>query len=156
MNSKRSLEFLKNNRLATIATMSLEGNPQASLIYYVTDDNFHIYMVTSTESRKIKNIFRKNKVALVIGQEVEPIVLQIEGEAKIVDDQDKKKEIANRYLKLANESNPKSINWPPIRKIPSESGFIIVEIMITWFKFSDFSKTESLIIEGISESDILK
>lgn len=147
MNSK-AWEFLKNNKLSTIATMSFEGNPQASLIYYVTDDNFHIYMVTSTESRKIKNILRNNKVALVIGQEVEPIVLQMEGEAQIIDDQDKKREIANRYLESANQSNPKSINWPPIRKIPSESGFIICEIIISWYKFSDFSGIESIIIEG--------
>ena len=108
-------------------------------------------MITSTESRKIRNIFKNNKVALVIGQEVEPLVLQIEGEAKMVDDQDKKREIASRYLELANQSNPNS-NWPPVMKIPSESGFITCEITITWFKFSDFSGTESLIIEGTAEN----
>lgn len=151
-NKTRSLsawEFLKKNRLATIATISSKsGNPQASLVYYVADDNFHLYIVTSTESRKIRNIFKNNKVALVIGQEVKPLVLQIEGEAKIVDDQDKKREITNRYLELANESNPSSINFPPVMKIPSESGFIIIEITITYFKFSDFSAREGLIVEG--------
>lgn len=148
-NTLKAWKFLKNNRMATIATISADGNsPQASLIYYVTDENFHIYMVTSKESRKIKNILKNNKVALVIGQEAEPKVLQIEGEAKMVDDQDKKREIANRYLKIANESNPKSINWPPVMKIPSESGFIMLEITILHFKFSDFAGTESLIVEG--------
>ncbi len=145
----KAWEFLKNNRLATIATISSESNnPQASFVYYVTDDNFHVYIVTSTESRKIRNIFKNNKVALVIGQEVKPLVLQIEGEAKMVDDQDKKREIANLYLEITNKSNPESINLPPILKIPSDSGFMIVEITITWFKFSDFSNKESLIVKG--------
>lgn len=144
--------FLKNNNLATIATISAESNsPQASLVYYVTDDNFHICIVTSTESRKIKNIFKNNKVALVIGQEVKPLVLQIEGEASIVDDQDKKRLVVNSYLDIANMSNPESANFPPVMKIPSESGFIVVEITITHFKFSDFSGTEGLIVEGIPQ-----
>lgn len=148
-NSFKAWEFLKNNKLATIATISVENNgPQASLVYYVNNDNFHIFMVTSTESRKVKNIFKNNKVALVIGQEIKPLVLQIEGEASIVDDQDKKREIVSRYLDIANESNPESINFPPIMKIPSDSGFIVVEITITHFKFSDFSAREGLIVEG--------
>lgn len=145
----RAWEFLKNSRLATISTISKDVNrPEASLIYYVTDDDFHVYMITSTESRKIKNILKNNKVALVIGQETEPVVLQIEGEAKMVDELDKKREISNRYLELANEANPKSFNWPPVMKIPSESGFIIVKITISWFKFSDFTGPGSVIIEG--------
>ena len=149
----RVWEFLRRNRLATIATISSENNsPQVSLIYYVTDENFHLYIVTSTESRKIRNILKNNKVALCIGQEVEPLVLQIEGDAKILDNQEKKIEIAHRYLDIANTSNPKSANWPPIMKIPSDSGFIIIEITINQFKFSDFSGTESEIIEGTPDN----
>src|SRR3989344_6599451 len=102
--TSKAWQFLKNNRLASLATISLEdGSPQASLIYYIIDKNFHIYLVTAKESRKIRNILKNNKVALVIGQELESLVLQIEGKARFVEDLDKRRDLANRYLEIANK-----------------------------------------------------
>ena len=78
-------EFLENNHLAVLATVSEENTPQASLVYYVTEEDFHLYIVTAKDSRKFKNISKNNKVSLVIGQEKTAQVLQIEGEAKVED-----------------------------------------------------------------------
>src|SRR3989344_8620180 len=144
-------EFLENNHLAVLATVSEENAPQASLIYYVTEEDFHLYIVTGKDSRKYINISKNNKVSLVIGQEKTAQVLQIEGEAKVVEDSSKKTFISGKYLEIANESNPKSLNWPPVLKLSSTEGFVFIEIGIISFKFSDFSGRQSLIIEGTAQ-----
>lgn len=133
--------------MATLATISEENTPQASLIYYITDENFRIYIVAAEDSRKFKNISKNNKVALVVGQEMEPLVLQLEGVAEIVEDGDKKHQLSGQYLEIAN-SNTQTPNWPPVMKLSVNEGYIFLEIIVNYFKFSDFSGTDSFITEG--------
>jgi len=148
VSSLKAWQFLKSNRLAALATISSQENtPQASLIYYLTDENFHIYIVTSKESRKFKNITKNNKVALVVGQEMDPVVIQLEGTVEMVEDKSKIHELSSRYLEVANK-NTKTLNWPPVMKLSVGDGYVIVEVTITHFKFSDFTGLDSFIIEG--------
>ena len=144
----KAWEFLKNNRLASLATISSEENaPQASLIYYIASENFHIYIVTAKDSRKFKNITKNNKVALVVGQEMDPLVLQLEGTTEIVEDESKIHDLSSRYLEIAN-SNTKTPNWPPVMRLSVSEGYVFVKITVTHFKFSDFTGLDSFIIEG--------
>ncbi len=143
----KAWKFLTSNRLAAIATVNSENAPEASFVYYLTDDNFHLYIVTAKDSRKIKNISQNNKVALVVGQEMEPIVMQVEGTIKLVEDEDKKHELSHRYLETAN-INTRTPNWPPVMKLAIDNGYVFGEITITYFKFSDFTDLESTVIEG--------
>lgn len=149
--AQKAWEFLKENRLAALATVSSEENaPQASLIYYITDESFHIYIVIAKESRKFKNISQNNKVALVVGQEMKPLELQLNGVAKVVEDEDKKHQLSSQYLEIAN-SNTKTPNWPPVINLSTNDGYIFMEITATNFKFSDFSGIDSFISEGTSK-----
>lgn len=149
--AREAWKFLASNRLASIATLSVEDNaPQASLIYYMIGENFHIYIVTAKDSRKFKNISKNNKIALVVGQEMEPLVLQIDGVAEVVEDEDKKHQLSSQYLEMAN-SNTKTPNWPPVMKLSTTGGYVFMEITVTKFKFSDFSGLDNFITEGTSK-----
>ncbi len=145
----KAWEYLKNNHLAVLATISShDGNPQASLVFYVTDDDFYLYLVINQDSRKMQNIAKNNHVALVIGQENKPMSMQVVGTAEILEDSEKKDIVAKQYLDIAKASNPNSPNWPPIMKIRTLTDFVFLKITIDWCKFSDFQGSEAYTIEG--------
>ena len=143
----KALEFLCDNRTAVLSTVSESGAPQSSLIYYVVDEHFPLFIITTKESRKIKNILKNSKVSLVIYSEIPPIELQLEGTAEIVENPEKKNQMSERYLEISNK-NPDTLNWPPVMKLPNTEGFDFLKINIDWFKYSDFSETEGSITEG--------
>lgn len=82
---KDVLAFLENSLLGVIATISPEGLPQAATVHMLADDDFNVYFVTQRSSRKFKNIMKQPKVALVIGAELDPRTVQIEGVAELLD-----------------------------------------------------------------------
>lgn len=145
-----SFEFLCDNRLGILSTVSpYNHGPQGSLIYYVVDGK-NIYFVTTKQSRKIENLTQNNLVSFTIFSEIPPFELQIEGETEFVTDQDKKSHISKIYLENSNK-NPDTFNWPPILKLPNEAGFEFVKITVNRFKYSDFSEKEGHVVEGTPE-----
>lgn len=143
----KALEFLCDNRIAVLSTISESGKPQSSLIYYVVDEKFPLFIITTKESRKVKNILHNDKVSLVISSEIPPVELQLEGTAEIVSDPMKKEQMSERYLEVSNK-NPDTLNWPPVMKLPNTEGFDFIKITIDWFKYSNFSEREGSIVEG--------
>jgi len=111
-NPERVIDFLRNNRLLSFSTISSETNsPQISLVYYVLGDSNDLFVSASSESDKIKNILKNNRVAMLVGQEVDPIVLQIEGTAEIVTDVALKMKLLLSISNAANQ-NVNSYNMP--------------------------------------------
>jgi uncharacterized pyridoxamine 5'-phosphate oxidase family protein len=143
------IEFIRSNRLVSFATIAADsGFPQLSYVYYIMNGEHQIFIATTENSRKIKNIKKNNKVALLIGSEVEPQVAQIEGVASVVSELELRLEILMRISTVANQ-NPNSLNMPPLVTLLKRSDLVIIKITIDKFKYSDFSTEESSIIEGI-------
>ncbi|MEX2028435.1 MAG: pyridoxamine 5'-phosphate oxidase family protein [Candidatus Curtissbacteria bacterium] len=142
-------EFLRKNRLAVLATFSVEkGTPQAALVYYIVDDSFKIYIAASKNSSKVKNIMAYENVALVVAQEVEPEELQIEGTASFVNNPAHKSQIMELIVKVADD-NPKSKSFMPLVKLARGSGVEFIEIRINHFRYSIFNdKKMPYIIES--------
>lgn len=140
-------EFLKGNRLAVVATVSQQNTPEAALLYYGLDEEFHIYCCTYKKSRKFLNIESNNKIALVIGQEVNALTLQLEGSARIITDKVEKAEAMETYAKKATE-NENLIYFPPLLALTKDSSMEFLQITIEWFKFSTFESHFPNIIEG--------
>lgn len=150
MDKIKAWKFLENNHLGILATVSEENSPNATAIYYVTEDTFQLYFATSKDSKKYQNILKNNKVVLVVTEEPTK-VLQIEGEARVIEDYAKKGFIIDHYLEIAKKSNPDYANWPPLLKLPNQNDFVFLEIIISQFKFSDFSESLSSITQGTPE-----
>lgn len=155
----KAFEFLCDNRLGVVSTISYKTRkPEGSVVYYVVDKKF-IYFITPRQSRKLANMNQDNNIAFTVFTEIDPFELQIEGTVESVDDPEKKSYITKIYLENANKQslrsddlkNPKTINWPPILKVPNDEGFVFVKVTIHSFKFSDFSEREGNIIEGSPE-----
>lgn len=141
-----ALHFLRKNRLALFASIGADTSaPQASCLYYVVEGVDQLYLVTRKESRKIPNIRKNKKIALVVAQEVEPLELQIEGDAEIITDTVLEASILKKFLAVAT-ANPASMNFPPVVQL-FEKGFCFIKITISWMRYSDFSGTEPLVFE---------
>lgn len=144
-------DFLQSNAIAVVATTSSElGSPQAGLIYYTTDDMGHVYFATAKDSRKLANILKNRSVALVVGHNVKPIELQIEGSAHEVTEAAHKSDVIGKLALISNE-NQKSSGWPPLLTLSMKSGVACIEIEIDRFKYSDFSIHPGSIITGIGK-----
>ncbi len=141
------VSFIKANRLAVIATVAPNGIPEAAIIYYGWDNDLRIDCCTYNTSRKFQNIQTNKKVALVIGQEVKAVELQLQGTAEIIADKTKKADMMDKYAKNATE-NRDSIYFPPLLSLTEESPMEFVQITIDWFKYSVFESHYPNILEG--------
>ena len=142
----RIKNFLSSKRLGTLATISHDSHaPELALVYYVIDDSFRIFIVPSAGSRKIQNIEQDNKVAFLVGQEVEPIVVQIEGYASVVIEAEVKT-MAFELLAEAANANSQSQTFPPLINLTKGKGVEVLQIIIKRLKYSDFSIDGSPVI----------
>ncbi|MDQ3099008.1 MAG: pyridoxamine 5'-phosphate oxidase family protein [bacterium] len=140
------LTFLKKSRLLSFATISGNGFPQISYLYYIYNEG-NIFIATTEDSRKVKNIKKINKVGMMIGTEVEPQILQLEGQAHLVTETEERLDTLLRIATVANQ-NPNSLNMPPLVSLLKRSDLGIIKVTIDTFKFSDFSLTNAIVIEG--------
>lgn len=82
---QQALEFLKSHKTAVVATVSKEGEPQASTVFYSIDDDFTFNFITDKSSRKFQNLQNNPRLAIVVGYGPDVITIQCGGRAEIVD-----------------------------------------------------------------------
>jgi len=80
------LDYLRHKQLAVIATASIKGEPEAATIGYFIDDNFDFYFITRRQSRKFKNLIENRMAAIVVGTELAPTTVQMQGTAHLLED----------------------------------------------------------------------
>src|SRR3989338_7866325 len=76
---KDALAFLKQHKAGVLATVSPEGDAHASTVYYTSDDDFNIYILTLVNSRKYAGVSAHPQVAFTVSTPDVPQTLQIEG-----------------------------------------------------------------------------
>jgi len=129
-----AIAFLKNHNAGVLATVSREGNPQASIIYYVADDDFNIYFFTKIHSRKYESIAANHKAAFTIGREDVPQTLQIEGiVTELVGDGDKAEHV-QQIMEMLMKTNQRFI---PIAKMDADN--VVMWLEPKWIRWGDFS-----------------
>lgn len=140
-------QFLTEHRLLTLATVSSEQKPEAALVYYVIDDELNLYFATYKNSRKIENIRTNPRVAMVIGHEVNAVVLQMEGTAHVIEESNVKGNVLARLSAIGNQ-NPQALQFPPLLALSENSTMEFIHVSIDWFKMSHFESDITTIIEG--------
>jgi general stress protein 26 len=133
-----AIDFIRSHRLATLTTFSSDSKyPESSLVYYLVDDRQNLIVLTPKASRKVQNIQKNPHVAFLIGQEVEPIVIQIQGTAKVITDPHLKSKMLEPYHQTAN-TNPESLSFAPLTKLAAGNNVEALTITIDKLKYSDF------------------
>ncbi len=127
--------FLAAQRYGVVATIQPDGATQSALVGIAVSQALEIYLDTTGDTRKARNLRRDPRLSLVIGWENERSV-QLEGVA------DEPKGAALAALKAiyfaAWPDGPSRENWPQITWF---------RVRPRWIRFSDFNRTDDAVRE---------
>ena len=79
------VEFVRAAGMGVVATASPSGEPEAALVEIAVSDSGELIFDTPAGARKLTNIERNDRVAVVIGWN-EGVSVQVEGTARIVNE----------------------------------------------------------------------
>lgn len=129
------LAFLRRHRLCVVTSLSSLGAPQAAVVGFGVSDDLEIVFDTLATSRKIANLRREPRVAIVVGWDDEQTV-QIEGIA----DQPQGAELARLksvYFEVYADGVERQA-WKDIT---------YVRVRPTWARYSDFRVHSGIVVE---------
>lgn len=131
----QALNFLKSHPAGVLSTVSEDGKAHGSAIYYVTDENFNIYIITLKTSRKFANLSANPSVALTVGRQDVPQTLQIEGVATVLQHPEEIGQYAEELMKVLTSN---SRYYAPLTKL-GDADTAIIWIQPKWIRWGDFT-----------------
>ncbi|MCA0972576.1 pyridoxamine 5'-phosphate oxidase family protein [Halobacillus litoralis] len=111
-------KVMENHKIGTLATVK-DGKPHSRYMTFHHDDEFTFFTATSKKTHKVEEIDENPNVHILLGYEGEGYgdrYLEVEGQAKIRDDQEIRDWIWKDHMK----------NWLGSKDNPD---FIVLEIM---------------------------
>jgi uncharacterized protein YhbP (UPF0306 family) len=66
------MDILDSNKLCSLATVSADGSPHANAVYYASDSDLTLYMLTPPSTRHGNNVVRNPGVAVTIFDSRQP------------------------------------------------------------------------------------
>lgn len=76
------VEFVRAAKLAVVSTVTPEGRPEAAVLEIAALGDGTLLFDCRPIARKVRNLAKNTRVALVIGWD--PVTLQVEGEAELL------------------------------------------------------------------------
>jgi hypothetical protein len=133
---RRIYEFLCENPVGVLCTITPEYKPHGSVIYFNVEDDFQITFLTRSRTRKHDNLMRNSYAMLTVFEPRTQTTAQITGRAAEITDSYDVNAIAVKVLRASMNTSEGGI--PPIAKL--ESGpfvaFSIEPIQIRWAVFA--------------------
>jgi len=136
--SKDALNFLKEHDLATLSTVDRTGNVHGAIVYYLVDQENHIYILTKADSGKGRNVYAHSQVALTIHEAGTTKTVQLEGMAEIETDQTIKNNIFAQMIKLRPYRDGAQL--PPVTKL-HEGAYMVIRITPLDMKYHDYAQS---------------
>jgi general stress protein 26 len=91
---------IESIRSAMLVTTDEHGNPWSRpMITREMDENGCLWFFTKRDSEKISHIARDNRVNVAYSKPDDALYLSVTGQAEVVDEMDKKKELWNPFVK---------------------------------------------------------
>ncbi len=100
-------EYVKNGRMMQIATANGD-QPWSCIVYYASDTDLNLYWISKPDTRHSREIQINSKVAGSIPIKFDDLIVvgvQLEGDAKLVDDNSEIKEKVKLYSDKFNRGN---------------------------------------------------
>ena len=108
-------DFLDSHPIGVLATVDGAGDPDASTIYFSTNDDLVITFTTKRDTKKHQNIQNKGKVMLVVYDAENQSAVEVSGYAKEETDPETAQAIYRGTLQAAEQTGEDNV--PPIAKI---------------------------------------
>ncbi|MDA1169156.1 MAG: pyridoxamine 5'-phosphate oxidase family protein [bacterium] len=130
------ISIIKNHSLASLATVSLDGQPRSTFVYITADDDLTLYFMTRVKTKKYEHITKNPRVAISIADEAGYETIQAEGTASEELSAEKQAWIIEQIVHNA-AIHP---TWQlPINQMES-SGYVCIRIDLTWLRLGKFHK----------------
>jgi uncharacterized protein len=102
LNERQTIrEFLESQSTLALATVDADGKPQTAPLFYVSDNEFNLYWLSSANSRHSINLTANPQVAATIypmaWHWTEIRGVQIEGKALSISDETLRHDLVERY-----------------------------------------------------------
>jgi hypothetical protein len=138
MTKDELLAFMRTERYAVQASVSLLKTSQAAVVGIAISDAFEIVFDTLGDSRKATNLRANPAVAFVIGgtHEVDAGTVQYEGIADMPSG-DELRRVREIYFGVFPDGRDR-LGWP---------GLIHIRVTPTWIRYSSFNVQPPLIVE---------
>jgi PPOX class probable F420-dependent enzyme len=120
------ITFVRERGLAVVCTCGPDGAPQAALVGVAATDRAELVFDTTNDSRKVANIRRDPRVAVVIGWDDE-VTVQSEGVADILEGPELDR-CRSFYVQQYPDGQDRA-SWP---------GITYVRIRPRWVRYCDF------------------
>lgn len=135
MTREQVVAFLRKHKLAVVATVASDGQPQAAVVGIATSDALEIIFDTVSASRKFENLSFEPRVAVVVGWDAF-VTVQIDGDADFPVG-DELERIRACYFVPYPDGRAR-LSWP---------GITHVRVRPRWLRYSDFTQHPPTVIE---------
>ncbi|MBV8527243.1 MAG: pyridoxamine 5'-phosphate oxidase family protein [Candidatus Dormibacteraeota bacterium] len=139
-------QFIAAQQLAVVATRGPDGAPQAALVGIAITDRFELVFDSVQSSRKVLNIRRDSRVAVVVGGTMQDErTVQVDG---VADEPtgDEGERVREAYFR----------RWPDGRERQSWAGITYVRITPQWLRFSDWTVSPAVVAEWVRGEELLQ
>lgn len=143
MDRAELVAFLRRHRIGVQASVSAAGAPQAAVVGIAVSDDLEIVFDTLASTRKIANLRRDGRVALVVGWDGAQTA-QIEGIADEPSGRELER-LQRVYLAVYPDGAARQ-HW---------EGITYVRVRPTWVRYSDFRPGSERVVE-IGASDLTR
>lgn len=100
------------------------------MVLYYMDDEFNLFFITRSDSRKVKNLATNKNVSVVIGTELGPSTLQMSGIVEIIS-QEKQKEFVDN---LSKDTTLGALYYGPFLEIVGIN-FTLYKVKMNWIRW---------------------
>jgi general stress protein 26 len=132
------LSFMREHPLAVQASVSAAGTPQAAVVGVIVSVDFEVFFDTDAGSRKVENLRRNPRIALVFGgsEPGDERTLQYEGVADEPQGEELER-LQSAYFEVFPSGRDR-LGWP---------GITYVRARPTWIRYTDFDSDPPLSVE---------
>ena len=144
INANELVEFMRANPLATMATVSAEGSPEAALVGVAVSERLELVFDTLDASRKFLNVKREPRIAAVFGAagayksgKHDERTLQYEGVADVPSGEELERVREEIYFRQFPDGRSR-MKWAHIA---------YVHVTPAWIRYSDYNVSPPRIVE---------
>lgn len=126
--------------MGVLSTVSKDGKPWGSAIYFIFDEDFTFYFVTRAETYKFQNLEANPHVALTVADEASQTTVQLAGTITPLPHEDYLEVMFRKMPKLRPNDEPE---WmPPIEKLHA-GNFMPLVLKPTKMQYANYKHVKS-------------